>query len=396
MIKVIRRSVEDEHEKETYHGELVKRLRGAAKVARGVISAARTALYNLRKAERKERRNFRKELKDISYALNAKRSELNKIRKSKEADRAALIQLQREIKLMQQQSIDVMQLNKQLQNTYRVMNWETREMRRLLRVVFRKEKQVSKFERTADKREKAIEKRFSMLNQFATELEKSTNPNNPHDMAIQFSGKLNVFYDKYREIINGDLEFDGQVRNILLLNITLAMQMEAYEKMSISLAQAEEAVDLGLAASADMIAAIVSSQDQRANLKVLVGDIQKAGGDVNYETRVEQFLQQLTRRIELETSNATSQITVLMKEDKRLAAEIEKAKLDNSSHIGRAMATVVDRKVQIDEKYMSQARQFEKQLKDRNTIAARAYAQARRLRAEGTPAPTLRPAFGAT
>ena len=60
------------------------------------------------------------------------------------------------------------------------------------------------------------------------------------------------------------------------------------------------------------------------------------------------------------------------------------------------MATVVDRKVQIDEKYMSQARQFEKQLKDRNTIAARAYAQARRLRAEGTPAPTLRPAFGAT
>ena len=382
MAGVIRNSVEDEHGKEIHHGELVNKLRDVAKEASGVIKGAKTALNMLNKAKKKERRSFKNELRDISRTLNDKKRELSRMKKSKDADRAVISQLTREIRLLEQQRGFVEQLNRQLQNTYRTMDTELREMKRLIRAVTGTEKQVGRHEKAAAKREKAIGKRYSTLNKHAGELERSfENLTNPHDMAIQFSGKLSIFYDKYREVMVGDLVFDDEARKILLLHITITIQMEAYERLSISLEQAEKAVDLGLGAATEMIAAIVSGQDQKANLKNLIGELKKAGGEIDYGTRVEMFLQQLTGRIEEEERNVNARISELGNEDKRIIEEIDKANQENSSHIGSAMATMVNRKVQIDTNYMSQARQFEQQLQSRNQIATQTYRQVRGLEA---------------
>ena len=382
MAGVIRNSVEDEHGKEIHHGELVNKLRDVAKEASGVIKGAKTALNMLNKAKKKERRSFKNELRDISRTLNDKKRELSRMKKSKDADRAVISQLTGEIRLLEQQRGFVEQLNRQLQNTYRTMDTELREMKRLIRAVTGTEKQVGRHEKAAAKREKAIGKRYSTLNKHAGELERSfENLTNPHDMAIQFSGKLSIFYDKYREVMVGDLVFDDEARKILLLHITITIQMEAYERLSISLEQAEKAVDLGLGAATEMIAAIVSGQDQKANLKNLIGEIKKAGGEIDYGTRVEMFLQQLTGRIEEEERNVNARISELGNEDKRIIEEIDKANQENSSHIGSAMATMVNRKVQIDTNYMSQARQFEQQLQSRNQIATQTCRQVRGLEA---------------
>ncbi|MCH8003834.1 MAG: hypothetical protein IH934_04335 [Nanoarchaeota archaeon] len=382
MAQVIKRSVDDEHEKETHHGELVKKLREVAKVAWKVIKGANAALRKLTRAERKERKSFKKELKDISKAFRDKKKELRKIKKSKQADPTVLYQLRREAVLLRQQQGFVARLDKQLQTTYQTMDREAREMRRLLRGVTRTEKRVNKHEKSVNKREKAVEKRYKELNKYAEELEKSFEGlTNPHEMAIEFSGKLNVFYRKYGEIIIGDLEFDGEVRNILLLHITITIQMQAYRRLNKSLEQAENAVKQGLAATTDMIAAIIGGQDQKANLKNLIGEIKKAGGAINYETRVNMFLQQLTRNIENSERRVNGQIGELINEDNRILGEINTANQKNSSNIGSTMATMVNRKVQIDSKYMGEARKFEQQLQSRNKIAATAYRQARGLRA---------------
>ena len=384
----IRRNVEDEHEKETYHGELVKRLREVAKEARSVIKGARTALNMLQKAKKKERKNFKKEIKDISKSLKDKNKEIKKIRKSRQADRTAIAQLQREVVLLQQQLGFVNRLNNQLKNTYRTMDKELKEMKRLLKTVSKTEKKVGRHEKNADKREKKIEKKYSSLNKLAGELEKSLEGvTNPHEMAIKFSGKLKEFYDKSKEIISDDLVFDDEVRKILLLNITITIQMEAYESLSIGLEQVEKGVDQGLGAATNIISAIVGGQDQRANLQNLIGEIKKAGGEIDYGTRVEMFLQQLTRRIEQAERNVNAQITELENEDKRLIGEIDRANEENSSHIGRTMATMVNRKTQIDTKYMSEARKFEQQLQGRNKTASIAYRRARGLKARKAPAP---------
>ena len=187
--------VKDEHEKEIHHGELIKKLRDVAKEARGVIKDAKTALGMLNKTKKKERRNFKQELKNISSVIKDKKREINKIQKSKQADPTVIAQLKREIILLQQQHKFVDQLNKQVQNTYKAMDGELREMKMLLKAVTKAEKQVGKHEKAAGKREKAVEKRYSALSKHASELERSfENLTNPHNMAIQFSGKLNVFY----------------------------------------------------------------------------------------------------------------------------------------------------------------------------------------------------------
>jgi hypothetical protein len=384
----IKRSVEVDHEKGMFHGELVKKLKDIAKVARGVIKGARKAFQMLQRAKKKERKNFKKEIKDISKSLKDKKKELSKIQKSKQADRTAIAQLKREIILLQQQLGFVNQLNNQLKHTYKTMDRELKEMKRLLKMVLKTEKQVGKHEKNADKREKKIEKRYESLNKLAGELEKSIEGlTNPHDLAIKFSGKLKEFYGKYREILNGDLVFDDEVRKISLLNITITMQMETHERLSISLEQAEKAIEQGLGAATEVISTIVGGQDQRANLKNLVGHIKKAGGEIDYETKVEMFMQKITMRMEQAERNVNAQIIELENEDKRLIEEIDRANEENSSHIGQTMATMVNRKIQIDTRYMGEAKKFEKQLQSRNQIASKTYRQARRLKARRAPAP---------
>ena len=391
MLEKIRSSVEDEHEKETYHTDLVTQFRDAVKEAREVIKEARTALNMLQRAKRKERRNFRKEINDILKAIKNKNKELSGIRKSKNVDPIAVAKLREEIALMKRQIGDVEGFRNQLQNTYRTIDREAREMKRLIKAISQTEKQVGRHEKSAAKREKEIEDRYMTLSKFAQEIEKSTEGlAQPYDMAIQFSGKLNIFYEKYLEIVKKDLEFDEQISGISLLNTTICMQMEAYEKMSVSLNQTEGAVEKGLAAATSMVAAIVGGQDQRAGLANLVGEIKKAGGDIDYATRVEQFLLQFTVQMEAEERKVNAYLTGLINEDNRLLQVVEAAKIDNSSHIGNAVGTMVNRKVQIDEKYMSQFRQFEQQLKQKNNASYQAYRQVRGLEARRTP--VLQPA----
>jgi hypothetical protein len=382
MVESISKSVEDEKQKEAYHGQLVNQLRDAASEARLVIRNANGALRILNDAKKKERKKFTKELTEISHTLRDKRRELRSIKKSKDADPAAIRKLEGEIRMLSKQKALVIKLNNQLTNTYRTMDRETREMKIILRAISNREKQVGKHEKSADKRETDVEKRYRTLSHFAQDLEESTKDlNMVHELAIEFSGKLNVFYKQYGKIISEDVEFDKEVRDILLLHITIAIQLEAYETMSMSLLQAEAGVEQGLASATEIVASIVGGQDQRSNLKQLVDVIKKAGGDIDYRTRVARYLRELTRRIEMETRTAAGQIATLIGEDNALLQEIEKARTDNSSTIGNTMGTMMNRKEQVDNRYFSQAEDFEAKLKERNDIAAKAYRQVRGLKA---------------
>ena len=49
---------------------------------------------------------------------------------------------------------------------------------------------------------------------------------------------------------------------------------------------------------------------------------------------------------------------------------------ENAEHLANSMASMMDRKVAIDENYMQQAAKYGNQLEKRNDIAAAAYKQA--------------------
>tara|TARA_B100000315_G_scaffold2634_1_gene2506 strand:+ start:256 stop:1992 length:1737 start_codon:yes stop_codon:yes gene_type:complete len=382
---VIGQTIETENEKETYNRELIERLKKSAKTVKEIIGNTKTALKKVRKLDKSEQKKLKGELKNLSKALNDKRKELKKIRKSKNADPATIRSLKKEIGIMGQQKKVMNQINNQLRNTYREMDREIKGMRRILKRITKTEKQVKKHEKTAGKREKELEKRNDKIEQFAKELkELSENETitNPHDIAIQFSGKLNTFYDEHKGIVEKDKEFDEEVRNILLLEITVDMQMKAFERLSESLDNTEAAVKRGIGASIRMVQSIIGG-NQQANLNKLVAQIQKLGyGGLNYELRIERYLEELTNRIEENSRSVNEQFNEFIAKHDEFIRNIEEAKENNSSYVGSAMATMVNRKVEINRDYIGEAQKFGNQLNKRNAIAARAYRQARGLEAK--------------
>ena len=73
-------------------------------------------------------------------------------------------------------------------------------------------------------------------------------------------------------------------------------------------------------------------------------------------------------------------LSILVTQEDQKIDSLEGYELLTFSFIGynrRMMSGAVDRKVAIDETYMSQAEQFEDQLRRRNAAASRAYSQAR-------------------
>jgi hypothetical protein len=304
---IIKRGVEYENEKETYRQDLVNELVNVFREARGIIIASKTALNMFQTAKRGVGKNFRQELEDVSASI-----------KDKSKPREEIVFLQQHYGLL-------VQLNRKLQTTYRVMDKAAREIRKILRSISRKEAQVGRHERKANSRERTAKRKYISLDKFATEFENSIKSStDPYGAAIGFPSKVNEFYNEYKEIINADLEFDEDVKNVLLLQITITLWMEAYERWSTSLDQAENAVEQDLAKSTELIADIVKGQDQKSNLKELTQNIRKAGGEIDYEIRVKRFLEQLTRSLERSERNVNSRFRVLLDGDKRIIGEIDR------------------------------------------------------------------------
>ncbi|MBW2977083.1 hypothetical protein KY347_06590 [Candidatus Woesearchaeota archaeon] len=346
--RLINDAVDSEKSKEHAHRELLAKLKIVAKAATDGISKAKILLRDLLKAERKERKSFKREIRDIKEAIKAKKKELKITKSSKESSTDAISQLRKEIKLLRKNLAVVAMFNKQLKRIYKVMAFEDRKIKLILKSISLEEKQVKRYERDIGRREKALGSRCTILKKIAGELEKIPNKyKDPYALAKHFSGGLGHFYKIYAEIITGDQEFDNGLRRILVRSINMATQMYAYNQFSQSLTQAEDAVNEILAKATEWISTIAKGDDQRANIKRLLEDIKKAGGENDYAARVSEFLKQLTLRIKEKTSIVTNQINQLLEEDTMLAKEIEAANERNSGYIGEAMAAMENRIGQI-------------------------------------------------
>ena len=393
ITQVIKISVETEREKEEGQKELVRQLGEAAKESRDVVKDEKEAFYELKRAKKKERRNFKQEINAILKSIDDKSKELRKVRQSKGADPNIIAQFQREVALMQNLRSLVQQLNNKLQATYRTLDNELIGLKRIINEILNLVKQVASFDKNAAKREKTIGNRYNELNKLVQELEKSFANLNAgaanlvHQFAINFSGKLKEFYLKYRTIIGEDLVFDEEIQRILLLNITINVKLEALVTLSVSLQQAEKGVEEGFIAITNILQAIVGSPDQKANLQQLIADIKKASAQIDYEATVEKTMQQYLLGMEQQERVVNGRIGELTAEEKNLVMRIDNSNQRQSSHIGQAMGVMMNQKIQLDNTYIEQARQFGQKLDQRNRIAGQAYRQATRMQARATPQP---------
>jgi len=139
------------------------------------------------------------------------------------------------------------------------------------------------------------------------------------------------------------------------------------------LTDSEKAVDQGMEVLTKIMQSVTSDSEMQVDEGEVVKTLDELNKLLDYEERLEKYISQLIRSIEAKYQKIVSLIDRLASEDSRVIESIEKS----SQNIGSLMAHATNRKIEIDEKYMSQAERFESQLNQRNAAASRAYNQAR-------------------
>ncbi len=380
IAQTISASVQHEGEKQKQQAAFLKQFKDAVAEGMEVIGSAKCALSMLNSAKRKERRRFGNELKDISNVIKQKQNELNQLKRSKETPRQQIAQSQGEINSLNGNKRFLSKLDNTLKSVYRTTDNGLRAMKDFLRAISRREKKMQQYGEDAGNRERDVEKRHRTLIYFAREAESSIGKTpNPYELAKEFSGKINVFYKQYSSIVSGDLEFDKKIKDSLRLNVSMSMQLEACDTIAMSLDQAEESTEKALASASEIIASTLRGQDQKNELNNLVSNINKAGGDTNYRTRVDGVLRQITRNIEFQLRNIAGQVQGLITEDNRLLQEINSAYNHHSGSIGSTMAMTDTMKMNIDGSYVSKANRFAQEFQQSNKIAAQRYREGTNL-----------------
>ena len=251
-------------------------------------------------------------------------------------------------------------------------------MKKLLKYVLKNERDIKSYDKSLESRKKEINKRFKDLREVVSLIEKVAEKfkiANPHEVALVLSTQLKNYFKIYSRILEEDLSFDNTVKDITIKNFVISQQMDAFQQLTTALTQSEEAIESGVQALTELIGGIVG-EASKTNVAGVVQILQKARKILDYEQGIEAFMKNLAQTLKNKSRQVNADIQLIIEEDKKLLTQIKAEEESNSSHLGSVMATAVQRKIEINQKYMTQANAFGQQLEQRNAIAANAYKQA--------------------
>ncbi|MFC2136127.1 hypothetical protein ACFLTH_16045, partial [Bacteroidota bacterium] len=254
-------------------------------------------------------------------------------------------------------------------------------MKTLLKEIVRNDRSISKSEKALEKIEKELEKNEDALKKELAEAEKNAKElesATPHMLALTLSENVKRFYNKEIKILQSHYSFEEEIRSVLLKNITAARQMEAFERLSKSLTESEKAVEMGMSAMLEILQGVTSEEGGGVSEAIKV--LKESYQGLEYIENVEQFVNSLAVRIERQGMEVNNHIQAFNRNIQKIISEAEGDKKRVSEALGKTMATMMNKKTQIDETYMKEAEKFEEKLKKRDEDAAKAYQEARQFR----------------
>ena len=378
LLNYLRAEIATEEGKEKDMIELMQQLLVAGAEMKQVLNEAKTEAGVFRKFERKSRNDFTKEIKELKRTIKAKEKELKQAKRAgKGADKGLIANLKREIALMIKQYSAAQRLHSQLKTTYKMMDKEIKQTRKLIRRLLRLDRKVNRFDKRLNKAESKIKKKFEELRKSFEKLGKSVDvfeqSKNIHLIALSISRDMNEYLKENKDLGLMTANFDRTLRDIITIALEMVKLTEAYERMIQGLTDSEKAVDQGMEVLTKIMQSVVTASEIQVDEKEVAETLSQLRGLLDYEEKIEKYLSKILTALEYKMRQLFTLVEQLAQEDQRIVNTIEAS----SSNLGRMMSGAVDRKVAIDETYMSQAEQFEDQLRRRNAAASRAYSQAR-------------------
>jgi len=320
----LKKQIGYEEQNEEHHKTFVKRLRESIKHLRKILKHAREETNQLNKKEKKERKQFNAELKEIIKTINAKKKQLrSEKKKGKKANPALIAQLNKEIAMLQKNKNSLKVLNDQLKNTYKILKNELKKLKQLIRQITKSNRVAKKYDRQLKKREKQLEKRFSKLKgqqeKISEAIENFQGAENLHGLVLSFSEHLTKYFKIYEDLIRQDISFENVLKNITLNNILVEKKMLTFLELLNGLESSEEAIEKG-AQAATQLAAVVFSEDVAGSLVKLSKEINNSG-ILEYEKKVTKYMEALVQQIEKETMAIEQKIEKLIKQEEKTISE---------------------------------------------------------------------------
>lgn len=358
--------------------ELVRWLRVAIIEIKTVLKEARAEEKVFKKFERKSRKDYSADIKKLKKALDRRYKDLKNARKAgKNADPNLIDKLEKEIDLMSKQYNSANALNSQLKATYKMMDYEIKQSRRIIKKLLNQDRQIQKAEGKLIGTEKHIGKLIGKIEESFKKLEASVktfeSTADMHVIALSFSGSLNEFLKEMEDIDLITADFDKALKNVLLIGYSMARSTEAYERLNEALTQAEETVDQGMDVLVKIMQSVVSDSKMQVDEQEVSQNLERLNKMLDSQRGVDDYLKRLAAAIRYKIGVLYSAIDALINQELEISALLQRY----SGYLGKVMGDAFNRKLAIDKTYMSQVDDFQRTLKQRNDIAYAAYKEAR-------------------
>ena len=377
----LKKQLDFEKENTQHYHTFVKHLQQSTQDLVPILNYARSALRTLLRKENREKRAFKNELRSLNRAVNAKNKELLKEKaKGKNADPQLIFQLERERTLLAKNAAELEIIKTQLVKAHELIDLEINKLKQVLddaRKIAREQKRTAK--KIANKRQ-SLDKRLKNLqtrhNKIQQVIDRFKDASQVHGLVLAMSASIKEYFDFYVQEIKDDVTFLTIVKKVLLDNILLERKMRAFPQLLQSVTESEKAIDEGTAAILTIVS-IMYTEDVTGSLREQAAAMRSASKVLDNEERIDQALGALTEQIEQESLAIMRDLDKLLEREKKRIIENETLHQEEAQHLGEAMATMINRKVALDETYLKQAVDFGDKLKERNTQAAAAYERAR-------------------
>src|SRR3989338_7233316 len=253
------------------------------------------------------------------------------------------------------------------------------QLEQILQDLINYTKKETNYAKKLDRREKDINNRLKTMKEHQDKLQKTIkeldSPDKIYPVTLAFSTQIKEYFLFYIFFLKEDITFEQKLREVVQQNIFIEKKLETFQKLLSSLEDTEESIESGIQSIINIISTIMTD-NVRSSLQAQRKIIQEATAKIDYEKKIQSELIALNQAIEKKSAEELTSIDILIKQEQENIASIEALYKENAEHLANSMASMMDRKVSIDENYMQQAKKYGDQLEKRNDIAAAAYKQA--------------------
>ncbi len=374
--------VDDEQAKEEGMKNVVLQVKIAVNTMGQTVSGAMTLLGDLKKREGAVRKDFDKDISKFGKALKDKRKELKRARKeAKGAGGQILASLQNEIATYEKQESSAKNINNQLKQTYKTMDNEISQMRKLLQKIRGAARTQRRWERKVQRREKDVEKRWKKLSEAQEKIAEHAEKEiaMPQLLVALLAQDTGKFFANLVEVIKEDIRFSKQLKTIAIQNVIMGQQMVAFTKLSEGLAESEEAVEEGGEAILSLTAGVAGDQEVKVDEQKITADLEASRKRIDYEKTIEKYLEEMETKVEQQSAAVAGEIDKLVAMDEKTIAETEAENKEKQEHLGKTVASIAATKEAAGQWSTDMANKYGDQLKKRNEIAAASYKRARKF-----------------